>query len=51
MSPETIWTIPGWGLAFTMWALATAAGAVVVLVSGLIALRGKRKRDRSGGRR
>lgn len=50
MSPEAIWTIPGWGLAFTMWALAAAAGAVIVLASGLFAWRGRRKR-RTGRRR
>lgn len=44
MSPEAIWTVPGWGLAFTMWVLAAAVGAVIVLATGLLAWRGRRKR-------
>jgi hypothetical protein len=49
MSPESLWTVPGWGLAFAIWALAAAAGAVIVVASGLIAWRGRRKRRTGRG--
>lgn len=49
MNPQGWWTVPGWGLAFAMWALAAAAGVAVVLVSGLLAWR--RRRRRTAGRR
>ncbi|MCD0445748.1 hypothetical protein LO763_19250 [Glycomyces sp. A-F 0318] len=48
MNPETWWTVPGWGLAFAMWALAAACGVAIVLVSvivsGLVALHRRRRR-------
>lgn len=45
MSAEDIWTIPGWGLAFAMWALAALAGTAIVLASVLAAWRARRKRE------
>ncbi len=40
-----LWTVPGWGVAFAMWTIAAALGAVAVLLTTLVALRG-RKRSR-----
>ncbi|WP_335992226.1 hypothetical protein [Glycomyces sp. MUSA5-2] len=44
MSLDGVWTIPGWGLAFAMWALAAVAGAVIVAATALVAWRGRKRR-------
>ncbi|WP_168801553.1 hypothetical protein [Glycomyces buryatensis] len=49
MDLNEIWTVPGWGLAFAMWAAAGVVGAGIVLVSAVGAWRGRRKR-RAGRR-
>jgi hypothetical protein len=45
MNLDGVWSIPGWGLAFAMWALAAATGVVIVAATALLAWRG-RKRQR-----
>ena len=44
-----LWTTPGWGLAFAMWALAAAAGAAIVVLSAIGAVRGRAKRRAERG--
>jgi hypothetical protein len=43
-SLSELWTVPAWGLAFAMWALAFAFGSGIVAVAAIFAWRGRRKR-------